>query len=397
VSLSAASPSSVSYNIATADGTATAGSDYVASSLTGQTIPAGQISKNFVVTINGDTTVEPDETFFVNVSNVSGATVVRSQAVGTIQNDDVANVAPTAGFTYTTNTLTANFTDTSTDSDGTIASRSWDFGDGTTSTATNPSRTYAAAGTYPVTLTVTDNGGLSSQTTQQVTVTAPSVSLSIADAAITEGNSGTKTLIFTVSLSAASSSNVSYNIATANGTATAGSDYVASSLTNQIIPAGQTSKTFSVTINGDTTPEPDETFYVNISNVVGALVARGQAVGTIQNDDCSCLSIADVTVTEGNSGTTPAVFTISIPLPLPNDVTFNVATASGTATSGSDFIANSQTGMRIPAGQLSTTFTVQVIGDTVVEPNERFRVNLSNVQGTGVTRATAFGYITNDD
>ena len=397
VSLSAASSSSVTYNIATADGTATAGSDYVANSLTGQIIPAGQTSKTFAVTINGDTTVEPDETFYVNVSNVVGATVARGQAVGTILNDDVADVPPTASFTYSTNTLTANFTDTSTDSDGSIVSRSWNFGDGTTSTATNPSKTYAAPGTYTVTLTVIDNGGLSSQATQQITVSAPSVSLSIADASITEGNSGTKALTFTISLSAASASNVIYNIATADGTATAGSDYVANSLNGQTIPAGQTSKTFAVTINGDTTPEPDETFYVNVSNVVGATVARGQAIGTILNDDCSCVSIADVTLPEGNSGTKPFTFTISIPVAMPNDVTFDIATANGTATAGSDYIAASAKGLKIPAGQLSTTFTVQVIGDTVVEPNERFRVILSNVTGTGVTRGTAFGYITNDD
>jgi PKD repeat protein len=81
------------------------------------------------------------------------------------------NVPPVANFSFTTSGLTANFTDSSTDSDGTIASRSWNFGDGGTSTATNPSRTYAAAGTYTVTLTVTDNGGASHTKTSSVTVT----------------------------------------------------------------------------------------------------------------------------------------------------------------------------------------------------------------------------------
>ena len=80
------------------------------------------------------------------------------------------NQAPTANFSATTNGLTATFTDSSSDSDGSIASRSWDFGDGTSSTATNPSKTYSAAGTYTVKLTVTDNGGLSSSKSQDVTV-----------------------------------------------------------------------------------------------------------------------------------------------------------------------------------------------------------------------------------
>src|SRR5262249_5813637 len=74
-----------------------------------------------------------------------------------------------------TSGLTASFTDSSTDSDGSIASRSWDFGDGTTSTATNPSKTYSAAGTYTVKLTVTDNGGLSNTKTSTVTVNASGV------------------------------------------------------------------------------------------------------------------------------------------------------------------------------------------------------------------------------
>jgi len=83
------------------------------------------------------------------------------------------NVPPVANFGVATSGLTANFTDSSTDSDGTIASRAWTFGDGGTSTATNPSHTYAAGGSYSVSLTVTDNGGATNTKTTSVTVTSP--------------------------------------------------------------------------------------------------------------------------------------------------------------------------------------------------------------------------------
>jgi len=111
--------------------------------------------------------------------------------------------------------------------------------------------------------------------------------LSIADVSVTEGSSGTRTATFTISLDHASSTAASYDVATANMTAIAGSDYVASSLVGQTIPAGSTSKAFSVTIVGDTMVEPTETFRVDVSHVVGATVARGSAVGTIVNDDMS--------------------------------------------------------------------------------------------------------------
>ncbi len=82
----------------------------------------------------------------------------------------LTNVNPVAGFTYSSNGLEVQFTDASSDSDGTIASRSWNFGDGGTSTETSPSHTYASADTYTVTLTVTDDDGAPDTDTQDVTV-----------------------------------------------------------------------------------------------------------------------------------------------------------------------------------------------------------------------------------
>lgn len=83
-----------------------------------------------------------------------------------------SNYAPQATFTYSCSGLTCSFNDTSTDADGSIASRTWNFGDGTTSTATAPAKTYAAGGTFTVTLTVTDNGGLTDSETKSVAVSS---------------------------------------------------------------------------------------------------------------------------------------------------------------------------------------------------------------------------------
>src|SRR5205807_5279712 len=108
--------------------------------------------------------------------------------------------------------------------------------------------------------------------------------LSIHDASTTEGNSGTKTLTFTVTLSSASNLTVSVNFATANGTATAPTDYLATSGTLTFNP-GDLTKTINVTINGDQTFEPDETFTVNLSNPVNTTISKSVGIGTILNDD----------------------------------------------------------------------------------------------------------------
>ncbi|HET8897403.1 MAG TPA: lamin tail domain-containing protein [Rhodanobacteraceae bacterium] len=121
-------------------------------------------------------------------------------------------------------------------------------------------------------------------------------SLSIDDVSLAEGNSGTTAFTFTVSLSApAPAGGVSFDIATSDGSATtADSDYAAQSLTSQSIAAGASSYTFTVNVNGDLTPESDETFTVTVSNVVGVAVADATGQGTIQNDDIPTLAIHDI-------------------------------------------------------------------------------------------------------
>ncbi|WP_282756177.1 DUF4347 domain-containing protein, partial [Desulfuromonas thiophila] len=137
------------------------------------------------------------------------------------------------------------------------------------------------------TLTISDGGsGTVAFQADNIVFEVPPPNITISDASITEGNSGTTTLSFTVSLSSpAPTGGVTFDIATANNTALAGSDYAAKSLTGQTIAAGNSSYTFEVTINGDTDIESNETFFVNLTNVIGATVADGQGLGTITNDD----------------------------------------------------------------------------------------------------------------
>jgi immune inhibitor A len=112
----------------------------------------------------------------------------------------------------------------------------------------------------------------------------PPPAISISDVSVTEGDSGTTPATFNINLSAAAAGPVSVNWATANGTATAGTDYGAGSGTASFA-AGESVKTVAVLVIGDTAAEPDETFYVNLSNPVGGTLADGQGVGTIANDD----------------------------------------------------------------------------------------------------------------
>src|SRR5437764_5138962 len=124
-----------------------------------------------------------------------------------------------------------------------------------------------------------------------------------------------------------------------------------------MIPAGQQTYTFDVTVNGDTNIEPNETFFVNVTNDSGATVAKGQGVGTIQNDDLPSLSINDVSLNEGNSGTSTFSFIVSLSAAAPTGgVTFDIATADGTARDGNppnednDYVARTLTSQTIPAG-----------------------------------------------
>jgi len=431
VSLSApAGPGGVTFDIATADGTATAPGDYATKSLTAQIIPAGSSTYSFTVLVNGDLATETNEIFFVNVTSVTGATVIDGQGQGTIVNDDAApnltinDVSLNEGNTGTT---AFNFTvslsapapaggvtfDIAT-ADGT-ATAPGDYTAKSLTAQTIPagSSTYAftvlvngdtvleANETFFVNVTnvtnaiVTDGQGLGTLVNDDA---APN--LTINDVSLNEGDAGTTTFTFTVNLSApAPAGGVTFDIATANDTATAPGDYTAKSLTAQTIPAGSSSYSFTVLVNGDTDPEANETFFVNVTNVTNATVTDGQGLGTLVNDDTAPnLTIDDVSLDEGNAGTTTYTFTVSLSAPAPTSgVTFDIATANGSATAPSDYATKSLTAQTIPAGATTYAFTVLVNGDTTPENDETFSVNVTNATNATVTDGQGVGTIRNDD
>jgi serralysin len=178
VSLSVPAATSQSVAYTTSNGTAQAGSDYVAASGT-VTFAPGEMQKTVTVSIVGDTTQEADETFSVLLSAPSsGIVIVDSQGDGTIVNDDLPpNQLPIAQATATpvtgTTPLTVAFNGSSSyDPDGSIVSYAWTFGDGSTASSTNPSHTYTSVGTFVATLTVTDNRGGTNSTSKTISVQA---------------------------------------------------------------------------------------------------------------------------------------------------------------------------------------------------------------------------------
>jgi hypothetical protein len=422
VTLSAPSSQTVSVNYATANGTATAGADYTAASGT-LTFNPSVTTQNVSITVAGDTLDEANETILVNLSNATNATIGDAQGVGTIVDDDPSpslNIADTSvtegntgivnasfavtlsaasGQTVTVSYATANGTATATDY--TTTSGTLTFSPGTVTqnvivpvtgdTLNEANETFTVTLSNPVGATIADG-----QATGTITNDDPVPSISVADVSFQEGNSGNTNAAFTLTVSAVSGQAVSVAYATANGTATSPGDYVATSGTANI-PAGASSVVVNVSVVGDTVLEPNETFLLNLSSPVNATIADPQATGTIINDEgLPTLTIGDVTVTEGNSGTTNAVFTVTVTGGSIQNITVDYATANGTATAGSDYTAASGT-LTILAGATTGTITVPVIGDTAVEASETFTVNLTNPANAVITDGQATGTITSDD
>ena len=423
VTLSIASGKVVTVDYTTADSTATDSTDYVARSET-ITFPSGTSEVIIPVAYNDDAINEPDETFFVNLSNPINATLADSQGVATIIDNDDPPAISINDVTVTeagADTSAAVFTITLSTPSSQVVTVDYATVDGTATAGSDYDTTYATVtfppGTTAQIITVVYNNDVLDEADETFFVDLsnpsnatiddyqgqgtiidddPAPAISINDVSVTEGNTGTVNANFTASLSAASGLQVTVNYATANETATAGSDYVASSGT-VTFPAGSTTQTISVVVNGDALPEPTETFFINLSNAVNATIADAQGQGTINDDDAlPSISISDVSVTEGNTGTVNANFTASLSAASGLQVTVNYATANGTATSGSDYVTGSGT-VTFPAGSTTQTISIAVNGDALDEPNETFFVNLSTAVNATIADAQGVCTINDDD
>lgn len=218
-------------------------------------------------------------------------------------------------------------------------------------------------------------------------------SVSIEDATVTEGNTGSTNAEFTLTLSYGYGAPITVHYQTANGSAAAGTDYSSAS-TDVTFDPGVTSITVPIAILGDRTPEPTETFVVNLSSS-DAFIADGQGEGSIFDNEPR-ISISDSPVTEGNTGAVSATFTVTLSVLYDEAVVIPYTTANGTAIAGSDYTAASGT-VTIPANTPSKTFTVSVTGDRVAEPTENFFVNLSAPSNAAIADGQGVGTIVDNE
>jgi hypothetical protein len=219
--------------------------------------------------------------------------------------------------------------------------------------------------------------------------------LAITDVAVTEGNIGTRTITFSVSLSTAFNQPVTVNYRSADGSASANSDYQSKSGTLTIL-AGQTTGTITVLVNGDRLGEADETFVINLSSATNAIIADGQAVGTIVDDEPH-ISISDVAKLEGKRGqTTLFTFTVTLSAAYDQAITTSYRTVNDTAN-GSDYVARTGT-LTFAPGETTKTITIEVKGDSKREANETFYLDLFGNSGNALfTKNRGLGTILNDD
>lgn len=422
LSLSAPSTSAVTVDYATADNTATEGSDYTASSGT-ITFPAGETSMTFDVAITDDTETENTETFFVNLSNATNATINTAQGQGSIFDNDEEVELPNISFIETSfneevgdASIDVSLNKSSTESITVeYATAAGSAMSGTDFTAASGTITFAPGETSKTIIVAITNDGLdennenfvinfsnptnanlpNNQGSYTILDDDGAPTVSILDASANEGDG---TISFIVQFNGETDQEVTVDYATANSSATAGADYTETSGTISF-PAGSsnTTKTFTVPILEDEIDENAESFLINLTNPVNATIVNAQGEGFINdNDETPAITINNnVAVAEGNSGTVAATLTVSLSPVSSETITVDWATQDNTATNPADYEPDNGT-LTFAPGESSKTITLTVNGDELEESNESFSVNLSNATG-GATISDTQGFVTITD
>jgi len=431
VSLSQASSSYVLVDVNTSNYVA-AGSDYQTVSTT-VTFNPGETSQTVSVSINGDTTIEPNERFLVKLANPVGGILDNSIGVGTIINDDYSlpsinitdssitegnsgtnygeftvSLSASSSVPVSLNYSTVNYSAIGGTDFEAIPTTALTFNPGETTktisvgivgdTTKETNEKFLVSLTSPINATWNNRIGVGTILNDDGVFSAPLIS--VTDGSITEGDSGTKNLDFTVSLSASSAKDVTLNYSTNDTSAKAGTDYQGIATTSLTFNPGETTKTISVAVLGDSTIEGTERFFLNLNGAVGGNLENRIATATIfDNDTPPTINITDSTVTEGNTGRTDSNFVVSLSQASTKTVTVAYNTTGGTASSAqnSDYVGIPAATLTFNPGETQKTISVKVNGDSLIETTERFFLNLSSsVNGTFENRL-GVGTILNDD
>ena len=241
---------------------------------------------------------------------------------------------------------------------------------------------------------------------------SPTLSIAAANASLNEGNSGSTAFTFTVTRTGntTGASTAAFAVTGSGANPAAAADFTGGVLPTGTVSfaAGETSKTITVNVAGDSTVEPGENFTVALSNPsAGTTIGTATATGTILNDDTApgpslSIAAANASLNEGNSGSTAFTFTVERTGTTTGSSTasFAVTGSGANAATAADFTGGTfPTGtVSFAAGETSKAITVNVAAEATVEPNEGFTVTLSNPSsGTTIGTAAATGTILNDD
>jgi RHS repeat-associated protein len=426
ISLSNPSTETITIDYATADGTATDGSDYTKIDKTTLTFAPGETSKTVNVTINGDTTFEADENFKLNLSDAVNATITTTSATGTIANDDAvplpiislavtdadaAEPANPGQFTLTrtgisTTDLMVNYTISGNATNGTdyqtiSSTATFLTGSNTATIDIKPTDDNIFEGNETVILTLADGGtNYQLDTVKSGTVsiadndTRPTISVN--NISQSEGNNGTTNYGFNLTLSNPSVEIVTVKYDTADDTAFAGSDYTAATGTVTFNP-GEITKTVNVGVTGDTSFEADETFKFNLSDAVNASITTTSVTGTIANDDPVPLPIISLAITDADAAepANPGQFTLTRTGITTADLMVNY-TISGTATNGTDYQTLNGTAT-FAAGSNTATINVNPLDDNTFEGGETVVLTLTEGSTNYTLDAVKSGTVTITD